>query len=315
MVHVMVAGHNPQQIGYHTMMAVVPLLRAIDRVLFSVKICVLQDSVMIHCFCGILIIRCAPRGAVVCVDKKTQEPIPCEIIADYNFSEEGVPVMVFRGASMTGLAIFMLFLVVIFSGMAFGSNNDKNQALREACENGNLEQVRRLLSQGADPNTETPDWTPLMLASGEGHAEIVKVLLTEGADINAKTNDNETALIRAAKWGHAEIVTLLLDKGADVNARLKNGWTALFWPSLDGRADIVKRLFDEGADVDAKTEDGGTALMLASGFGQGEIVKLLLDKGADINAKNREGRTALTWASMKGKTEVVDLLKARGAKE
>ena len=282
MVHVMVAGHNPQQIGYHTMMAVVPLLRAIDRLLFSVKICVLQDSVMIHCFCGILIIRCAPRGAVVCVDKKTQEPIPCEIIADYNFSEEGVPVMVFRGASMTGLAIFMLFLVVIFSGMAFGSNNDKNQALREACENGNLEQVRRLLSQGADPNTETPDWTPLMLASGEGHAEIVKVLLTEGADINAKTNDNETALIRAAKWGHAEIVTLLLDKGAD---------------------------------VDAKTEDGGTALMLASGFGQGEIVKLLLDKGADINAKNREGRTALTWASMKGKTEVVDLLKARGAKE
>src|SRR5208283_3865268 len=93
--------------------------------------------------------------------------------------------------------ILGLFLVILVSGTLFASDIDKNQALREACEKGNLADVKRLLSQGADANAETNGWTALMVASGEGHTEIVKLLLDKGVDINAKTNDGETALIKA----------------------------------------------------------------------------------------------------------------------
>jgi ankyrin repeat protein len=87
-----------------------------------------------------------------------------------------------KGLAGKSAVIFGMFLVILVSGTLFASDIDKNQALGEACEKGNLEDVKRLLSQGADANAETNGWTALMQASGEGHAEIVKLLLEKGVD-------------------------------------------------------------------------------------------------------------------------------------
>ncbi|HMK36774.1 MAG TPA: ankyrin repeat domain-containing protein, partial [Desulfomonilaceae bacterium] len=78
-------------------------------------------------------------------------------------------------AGKTGV-ILGLFLVILMSGASFAGDIDKNQALGEACEKGDLADVKSLLGQGADANAETNGWTALMLASGEGHTEIVKLL-------------------------------------------------------------------------------------------------------------------------------------------
>ncbi len=77
--------------------------------------------------------------------------------------------------------ILGLFLVILVSGTVFASDIDKDQALREACEKGNLEDVKRLLRQGADANAGTTGRTALTFASERGHADVVNLLKAHGA--------------------------------------------------------------------------------------------------------------------------------------
>ena len=57
--------------------------------------------------------------------------------------------------------------------------------LLEACWQGNLSQVERLLQQGEDVNqTDVDGSTPLFLAIKQGYSAIVSKLLQYHADIN-----------------------------------------------------------------------------------------------------------------------------------
>ena len=57
-------------------------------------------------------------------------------------------------------------------------------ALQLAASLGNVDVVRRLLDQGADPNALGRDTTPLGVAAYQGDPEIVALLLARGADPN-----------------------------------------------------------------------------------------------------------------------------------
>ncbi|MCJ7665283.1 MAG: ankyrin repeat domain-containing protein, partial [Actinobacteria bacterium] len=75
------------------------------------------------------------------------------------------------------------------------------QDLFEACEKGNLEDVKRLLKQSADVNVKNIDgWTALMYAAYNGQTEIAEMLIYNGADVNVKNNDGWTALMYAATY-------------------------------------------------------------------------------------------------------------------
>ena len=107
--------------------------------------------------------------------------------------------------------------------------------LHNAADNDNLEEVRRLIAQGADVNAEDDNGaTALMVASAEGHSEIVSLLVSSDADVNATRSTGWTALASASTAGHGEIVNLLLSNGADVNATFDEGWTALIQASQNG---------------------------------------------------------------------------------
>ena len=186
--------------------------------------------------------------------------------------------------------------------------------LLDACKNGNIDLVKKMLSYGADVNAKNNNGnTPLHLASRKGHTEIVKLLLEHGADANVKNNDGETAFDWASYEGHTEIVKLSLEYGADVNVKDNDGNTPLRWASSNGQTEIVKLLLEYGADVNAKDDDGNTPLFCASYEGHAEIVKLLLVHGADVNAKDNNGETPLYRASHNGHTKIVNLLKQHGA--
>ena len=53
-----------------------------------------------------------------------------------------------------------------------------SNALREACFDGNLDRVKKLVTEGAPINTVTYGQTPLTVASH--HLDIVKFLLENG---------------------------------------------------------------------------------------------------------------------------------------
>lgn len=154
------------------------------------------------------------------------------------------------------------------------------QELMEACAQGNLEDVKRLLVQNTDVNEKDNNgFTALIHAAGSGHTKIAGVLIDNGADVNAK-NRAATVLMTAVGWGHIENVELLINRGADVNVKNAYGSTALMYAADGGFPEIVKILIANGADVNAKDDDGITALRLAAKHGYTEIEDLLEAAGA-----------------------------------
>ena len=80
-----------------------------------------------------------------------------------------------------------------------------NQKLIEASKTNNLEQIKLLISQGADIHAKN-DYA-LRLSAEKGYLEIVQYLVNNGANIHAQ--DDET-LRFSAYYGHLDVVKYFL---------------------------------------------------------------------------------------------------------
>jgi ankyrin repeat protein len=94
---------------------------------------------------------------------------------------------------------------------------DREQ-LHAAAGDGDLESVKRLLHQGADPNAfDDLGWTPLIHAAKRGHLDVVTCLLAAGAAVDAReeARAGNTALAEVAAECSLEMAQALVDAGAD----------------------------------------------------------------------------------------------------
>jgi hypothetical protein len=105
------------------------------------------------------------------------------------------------------------------------------KALTMAASNGNVDQVRRILS-------------------GKSRDLV---------DVNTLDEDGTPPLIYASCFGHEAVVNALIDAGADVDKQDRNQWSALMWATTNRHKNIVKALLDNGASPEAKTSSGRTA--------------------------------------------------------
>ena len=110
-----------------------------------------------------------------------------------------------------------------------------------AARQADIEVMRLLLQNGADPKLNTPlNITPLMLVAGIAWAsnqdraseeqvlEATKMLVEElGADVNFVADTGETAMHAAAYRGANSVVQYLFDKGAKLDVVDKSGRTPL----------------------------------------------------------------------------------------
>lgn len=86
------------------------------------------------------------------------------------------------------------------------------RSLAKEVDGGGLDNVRRLISEGADVNYRgNHNWTPVMIASRYSYPEIVELLIQEGAEVNVSNKFGMTPL-KFAKT--PEIKQLLIDAGA-----------------------------------------------------------------------------------------------------
>jgi ankyrin repeat protein len=115
----------------------------------------------------------------------------------------------------------------------------------------------------------------LIEAVMRGDLEEVKRLVTNGANVNAANKYGTTPLHVAADSGQAAIVEFLVANGANVNAANKCGNIPLHWAAGHGRAAIVEYLVNQGADVSAVNKVGSTALHVAAMNGHAAIVEFL----------------------------------------
>lgn len=99
---------------------------------------------------------------------------------------------------------------------AYMKRNHKGETpLHLAAIKGDVEEVRKLLAQGADPNLkDNAGWTPLHEACNLGHLGVVEELLQQGALLNTPGYQNDSPLHDAVRNGHVAVVKLLVERGA-----------------------------------------------------------------------------------------------------
>uniref|UniRef100_A0A8C3CLA5 K Homology domain-containing protein n=1 Tax=Cairina moschata TaxID=8855 RepID=A0A8C3CLA5_CAIMO len=191
-----------------------------------------------------------------------------------------------------------------------------NRSLAEACSDGDVNAVRKLLDEGRSVNEHTEEGESLLcLACSAGYYELAQVLLAMHANVEDRGNKGDiTPLMAAASGGYVDIVKLLLVHGADVNAQSSTGNTALTYACAGGFVDIVKVLLKAGANIEDHNENGHTPLMEAASAGHVEVARVLLEYGAGINTHSNEFKeSALTLACYKGHLDMVRFLLEAGA--
>ena len=161
-----------------------------------------------------------------------------------------------------------------------------------------------------------PPDSPVADAAMQGETEQVRVLLRDGADVNAAQGDGMTALHWAAERGDRELADMLLYAGAHLESVTRlGGYTPLHLASRSGRSSVVEALTAAGANADAKTTTGGvTALHFAAAAATPTSISVLIDHGADVDAREDAwGQTPLMFAAAAGRVGAVKVLLRQGA--
>jgi ankyrin repeat protein len=81
--------------------------------------------------------------------------------------------------------------------------------------------------------------TPLMQMAGDGHCEEVRRLISNGANVNTVNVNGSDALIYAASAGHVECVRLLVEAGANISRVDNAGDSALSAAKQQGFSQVV----------------------------------------------------------------------------
>ena len=86
-----------------------------------------------------------------------------------------------------------------------------NKDFVELCKSGNIAEVERAITEGANVNSrDNTGTTALMYLVLNGYTDIAELLMRYGADVNARELRGLTALMLASWKGHAETAELLL---------------------------------------------------------------------------------------------------------
>ena len=198
--------------------------------------------------------------------------------------------------------------------------------LQTACRNDDIEAVRILLENGADPNKtppfQLPWYAPIQIAASNGNVDIMTVLIENGADVELYGHNALIKLTKDARWYINESIPLESYK-AGYSLLEQHGMSAVH-PSFEERPllcesallsdiEVTKFLIeDKGISANTRDSDGRTALHFAclSGYADPtkEYIQYLIDQGVDPAAKDAFGKTANDYAIEDGHTEIADLL-------
>jgi len=160
-----------------------------------------------------------------------------------------------------------------------------SRPLLRAAWQGDVEQLRRLLGQGAVDEKDADEKTALHWAATLGRTEAAALLLDRGADASARSRHDVTPVHLASLRGQAGICGLLARRGARVDAADVTGLTPLHWAADEK---VVAVLVEHGAKVDAVDAHGLTPLHLARNK---RVARALLARGAHLTARAQSGRT------------------------
>ncbi len=119
------------------------------------------------------------------------------------------------------------------------NSSDENgwTALHAACNNGDIETAKLMISLGAEiTGLSHKGRCPIHLAVMQGHINTVELLVANGCPVDLPTKQGDTALVFAAQTGQPRMVQMLLMCGANPMRTLSDG----------------RRVIDHAADEELK---------------------------------------------------------------
>ncbi|MGE0088591.1 MAG: ankyrin repeat domain-containing protein [Bacteroidales bacterium] len=228
------------------------------------------------------------------------------ISSEYVFAHE--PLFYLENYSSVDLKKFENYPTVCFQDR-FLLQADLNELLIAYSDSGNVEYVKFLLNQGANPNaTSEYGVTPLMYATQAGSYEVVELLLENKADPNMLPVDGNSALHAAVRTYNDSIAELLIKYDADVNVKNISGLTPLHYACWYGLPYLTDILLYYGAIVNSKDIYGYTPLLLSVYSGANLCSKILLEQNANPDMCNNEGISPLMVAAQYNDTALLNLL-------
>lgn len=207
-------------------------------------------------------------------------------------------------------------------------DSEHDSLLYLASKHDNIELVKLLLANSADPNMllGINDHSPLFPCIVNNNTDMLNVFLSCGAQVKGHFSGCEGAgLLQAAASKSTELVNLLLALGADINSCFPVlNVRALHVACVYGSYETVKCLLKAGADVNAfgsaewktnlrREEVTSTALGLSCKNKDVNLAKLLLQYGANPNLADKNCITPLQIACREEHADMLHLLLDNGA--
>jgi len=176
-------------------------------------------------------------------------------------------------------------------------HTDRRTPLERAAADGKVDEIRRMIASGSDPNAhgETRTW-PLEAAAERPHnAEVIQALLAAGAVPNPRgVQDYEgldSPLYRAVVIEDVDNARALLEAGASVKSYHLTNTAHL-------NAEIMKQLVAHGLDEFQVDNYGRNLLHQMLRWDPGpkpELVEYLIQAGVPLNARDADGKTPLAY--------------------
>ncbi|XP_043675945.1 protein phosphatase 1 regulatory subunit 16A isoform X3 [Vespula pensylvanica] len=215
--------------------------------------------------------------------------------------------------------------------------------LLEAAARNDIDEVRRLLKKGVNPDSTNEDGlTALHQCCIDDNEEMMKLLVEFGANVNAEDSEKWTPLHAAATCGHLHLVRYLIARGANLLAVNADGNMPYdicedekTLDCIEGemaRRGVTQELIDEtrastevqmlrdlqkivtmGGDLEYKDHQGATPLHIASANGYLRVVEYLLDQHISTDIEDNDKWQPVHAAACWGHLEVLELLVQNGA--
>ncbi|MCV2866659.1 ankyrin repeat domain-containing protein [Albidovulum sediminicola] len=189
--------------------------------------------------------------------------------------------------------------------------------LFQAAHAGDVEAIRRLLSEGAEIDARDPRGrTPAHVAAFASQDEALRALAEAGADMNALEGRAYDVVTIAAVADDPALMSLAIALGNDPGLTTSPyEGTALIAAAHLGHVEVVRRLIAAGAPLDHINNLHWTAVMEAVVLGDGgpdhlAVLDALLEAGADRTLADRDGVSPLQHARARGFQKMVERLES-----
>jgi ankyrin repeat protein len=238
---------------------------------------------------------------------------PCNILLVNKRQENAFFLLAQQGYWKTSqhflLARTMLLAAMQCHPLDLNDKVDGNHTLLGlAVDLGDLITLKKLISEGADPNiADNEGNTPLMLAIKHNNLVEFAALFLPTRNLDQQNQAGDTALMLAIRLGHIVIARELIRRPLQIgliNARQENAFSLLahhgyqqtYQHFLLSREMLAALLCLPSFYLNDKVDGNHTALCLAAELGDLTIINILLAQGANPDVANGQGNTPLMVA-------------------